>query len=151
MPELLPREWVDEIFKRLTIRFGTGFTNKYAGLNMEDVKVDWQRCLAGFQANPNAISYAFDHLSDASPNANHFRDLCRQAPSPKFDALPAPTAADSPAQRQAISELVKRACKAPKDPLEWARSLKAREEAGERLTLYQRDIWRRALRFKEDE
>lgn len=32
-----------------------------------------------------------------------------------------------------------------KDPLRWARRLKAREEAGHRLTIAQRDMWRQAL------
>lgn len=33
-----------------------------------------------------------------------------------------------------------------RDPKQWARDLRAREEAGERLTIAQRDSWRYALR-----
>ena len=34
------------------------------------------------------------------------------------------------------------------DPREWARRLQRREEAGEPLSLFQRDAWRRALRVR---
>lgn len=37
------------------------------------------------------------------------------------------------------------------DPLSWARRLRAREQAGERLSQFQRDAWREALRHEFDE
>ena len=38
---------------------------------------------------------------------------------------------------------------ATRDPKEWARKLKAREHAGERLSKTQRDVWREALGERE--
>ena len=145
MPDPLPRPWVDKIFQSITLRYGVGFMNRYAGLDIEDVKGEWCRALSGFQDNPKAIAYALDHLGDSSPNATQFRDLCRLAPSPRFDALPAPELVDSPASRAAAAAIARTAADSPADGLAWAKKLRAREEAGEKLTAFQREKWRLAI------
>lgn len=45
--------------------------------------------------------------------------------------------------REAVSRI---GAAGARDPRQWARDLKAREESGERLTIAQRDSWRYALR-----
>lgn len=47
---------------------------------------------------------------------------------------------------EALEKLATLRINEPKDPLDWARKLKARDEAGERLTPAQREMYQAALR-----
>jgi hypothetical protein len=39
----------------------------------------------------------------------------------------------------------------PKDSLQWARRLREREQAGDKLTQFQRECWRRVMRPQHDD
>ena len=141
----LPRLWVDELFKRLSLRYGQPFMAQYRGLSADDVKADWGDLLRGIDGK--AIAYALDALhSDKPPNALQFRDLCRAAPAahPTI-AIAAPKT--SPGDRERIDSMVSdlrgRLTAAANDlgpsPARTAARLRALQATGARLTLYQLD------------
>lgn len=82
------------------------------------------------------------------------REECPSLPltSDERLALPAP----NPARRQSFREKVTQLVKAmgqeePADPKAWARDLQRRDEAGEPMTIEQREAYRRALHYATDE
>ena len=78
----LPNNWVDRIFAKLTLVYGTDFTRRWEGLDVDDVKADWARELAMYQQAPAAIAYALENLPENKPpNVLQFRALCRAAPN----------------------------------------------------------------------
>jgi hypothetical protein len=139
-----PPEWVDAIFARLSLAYGVRFTQQWEGLNPEHVKAAWCKEMQGITSR--GIAYALQHLpGDFPPNAMQFRALCVAAPqrNDPVQALldgPKPTAA-TVARVRAAAEVLRK----PRDPRAWARALKAREEAGERLSPMQREAWRQSL------
>ncbi len=138
-----PAEWVDAVFARLSLAYGVRFTQQWEGLNPEHVKASWRRELDGITSR--GIAYALQHLPrDYPPNAMQFRALCVGAPTAQqaLKALDGPPVSKANVQRVADAVAVLRA---PKDPKAWAYRLKAREEAGERLSRVQREMWRAAL------
>lgn len=88
---MLPTRWVDELFGRLSLRYGAAFMAQYRDLDHAAVKADWADVLDGFERHPAAIKHALDALpADRPPNALQFREACRRAPTPAAPALPAP-------------------------------------------------------------
>ena len=75
----LPIEWVEKIFKKLTISYGVEFLNRYKGVPLVDVKTDWSEELRGFGGE--SISYALTHLPDRPPTAQQFKHLCISSPA----------------------------------------------------------------------
>jgi hypothetical protein len=81
----LPSTWIDRIFERLMLVYGTHFSSRYAGLDSTDVKAQWASELSGFDDKPTAIAWALTHLPvDQPPNVLQFRDLCRSALRDEF-------------------------------------------------------------------
>ena len=88
---MLPTRWADELFGRLSLRYGAAFLAQYRDLDLDAVKADWADVLDGFERFPEAIKHALTVLpADRPPNALQFRDACRRAPRPAQLALPAP-------------------------------------------------------------
>jgi hypothetical protein len=86
--QMLPAAWVDRIFARLTVRYGTAFRGRYAGVEEHLLHADWAEQLAGFLHHPDAIAYALNNLpDDRAPTVAEFRRLCNQAPPPPVAAL----------------------------------------------------------------
>lgn len=86
---MLPMKWIDEIFRRLSVRYGREFSLKYENLDPEAVKRDWQDFLVGFASRPDAIEYALKNLPDSKPpNVAEFAAICRRAPIKSELALP---------------------------------------------------------------
>lgn len=87
----MPESWVDELWARLTLRYGASFLRQYAELDLKAVKADWAQVLSGF--NRAAIRYGLDHLpADKAPNALQFRAICNAGPRDDgYLRLPAPT------------------------------------------------------------
>ncbi len=138
----LPSRWTDALFSKLTLIYGHNFLRQWDGIPIETVKAEWAEELTGFQQSPNAIKHGLDNVNpDKPPNVLQFKALCLKAPQYHPKALPAPKADD------AVVKAVVSAIKKPqgRDPKHWAHSLKAREEAGDKLTQAQRDMWRAAL------
>lgn len=143
MPQPLPL--IDQIFGKLTIRFGRDFLGRWEGLDIALVKDDWAEELNGLSTA--SILHALEHLPrERPPTVDQFRDLCCNAPTPAPKALPAPKA-DPERVAAAIERLRVHQNNHPKA---WAHALKAREEAGDRLTKAQRDMWREALNATEE-
>jgi hypothetical protein len=138
----LPDSWVDSLFARLQVRYGSAWTNLWQGIDPAAVKADWAEELAGFESNPAAIKHALDNLPpDRPPMSARFKALCLNRPEPMPKQLPAPKADD------AIVKAVVAAVKpsAGSDPKAWAYELRRRDRLGDRLTKAQRDMWRAAL------
>ena len=84
--------WVDRLFSRLQVRYGSAWTRMWVGIEPEAVKADWASMLGQlFDRNPSALVYGLDHLPDTPPTAGVFLKLCLAAPDER-KALPAPTA-----------------------------------------------------------
>lgn len=89
---MLQDSWVDSLFARMAVRYGSAWANKWEGLDMQSVRADWAEELAMFENWPEAIAYGLVNLPlDRPPNVGQFRDLCRGAPArrPKLQAVPA--------------------------------------------------------------
>lgn len=144
----LPEPWVDKLFQKLSVTYGQGFMRQYDGVDPADVKANWADELSAFQQSPEAIKYAIRHLpADRAPTVLQFKDLCRRAPDssfPRLAALPPPTQEPvDPVVAAKTLEAIR--SKSGLDPKQWARELRAKEQAGLKLTLFQRRCWREAL------
>lgn len=83
----LPQSWVEALFARLAVRYGTAFLRQYGDLDPAAVKADWAEVLGGIRGD--AIAYALQQLPvERPPNAMQFRDLARRAPAPTVPQLP---------------------------------------------------------------
>ena len=140
---MLPSRWVDELFERLGVRYGAAFMRQWPDADPAAVKADWANVLSGFGAHPDAIAYALENLPERPVNALQFRELCRRAPAPNAPRLPAPKA-DRSVAAAALAKLRTLRNREPSN--DWAVRLRSREQAGEPLTLAQREAWRVALR-----
>lgn len=133
----ISQAWVDSIFQKLVLVYGRDFIGRWEGLSLADVKDDWRRELAGFENWPAAIAHALANLPPAKPpTALEFRDLARKAPRKHVPALPNAKASPArmAAERRKLAALKAGASGAGLDHKAWARRLRAREAAGERLT-----------------
>lgn len=144
-PQPLSSQAIDQIFAQLHIVWGRNFLAQYEGQDLTVIKANWARTLAGLDRRPHAIAYAIENLPPKQMNALEFRDLCRRAPDPVQPRLP-PPAIDKARAREAL-RMARQALAGGADPLEWARKLQARERAGERLTLAQREGYQQALKL----
>ena len=138
-----PANWLDRVFGLMLARFGSAWTAKWAGIDIEAVRSDWANVLAGLQERPAAIRYGLDNLPDTPPTAVQFRTACNRMPEAMPVALPQP-----PASPEVVAKVRGAFVIDARDPLAWAYTLKAKEVSGCRLTPAQRDAWREALRSK---
>lgn len=136
--------WIDSLFAHLAAIYGARFTNQWPPGAVDSVRDEWAKILAPFENKPEAMQYALDNLpSDHVPMVLEIRDLCRQQAKPvSRRRLPAMTE-----EERAHALDILKAWDKPgrQDARDWARKLRAREMAGERLTLFQRNAWREAL------
>lgn len=141
----LPIAWVDKLFEKLSIRYGRDFLGRWEGMPIADIKTDWSDVLSGFKGHPDSIAWALDNLPESkAPTATEFRALCRKAPTPNVPQLEAPKASRErmAAELEKLEPIVKRK---EIDMKDWARRLKARDEAGERLKPIQIRFYKEAL------
>lgn len=76
----LPIEVIDELFARLSRRYGHRFMSLYDGLPVVDVKTDWAEVLAG--CRPEDFDFACANLPPGRPpDAGEFLALCRRRPN----------------------------------------------------------------------
>lgn len=144
----MPMRWVDKIFDKLAMVYGHQFLGRWSGLDLEKVKADWAHELDGFERLPDSISHALKHLpTDNPPTVLQFRDLCRKAPAPAYRALPAPEV--NQAVAQAALAKAHDAVRPYGDRLDPVLELRRRElEGDKRLTKFQREFWRIALKHE---
>jgi hypothetical protein len=134
--EALPSHWVDQLFRKLSIRYGRQFMARWDGIDESEVKADWACVLGGFWAHPDCIAYALDNLPpDRPPTATQFRELCRAKPdSSQAPQLQAPKP-DPQRVAAAMAPLAEVKAKAgPHNPRAWAHSLHAQIQAGRKVS-----------------
>jgi hypothetical protein len=128
----------DAVIAELTAAYGLRFLRGFDGVEPELMRRAWRRQL--MTLSPQHIAWALHHLPEQPPNAVQFRSLALQRPmrQQQLPELPAP-----PADPERVRQLMQPARDAPtRGPRQWAIDLKARELAGEHLTLAQREMWR---------
>jgi len=140
----LPDSWVEELFSRLAVRYGTAWTRMWEGIDAGAVRADWANELGGLETNPDAIKHGLANLPpDRPPTVTQFRALCIARPEPKQPQLPAPKASEESIKAAKASAARVTSASGNKD---WARALRSREQGGERLSAAQRTMWREALK-----
>lgn len=144
----LPGSWVDALFARLAVRYGTAWAAKWEGLDMAAVRADWAEELGGFGANPEALKRALANLPpDRPPTVAQFRALCIGSPGDVHDK---PKRLEAPSASPEVVAAVKAVATGPKsdvDPKAWAWALRRREHLLDRtLSAAQRAMWRAALK-----
>ena len=108
LPESLPDGWINSLFSRLQVRYGTAWLSMWNGIDIEAVKADWAHELAGFANKPAAIRHGLENLPpDRPPTVGQFRVLCRNAPELFPPALPLPAATAE--QKAAVRSLLEQA------------------------------------------
>ena len=150
----LPNSWVERLFARMAVRYGTGWTMLWTGIDPEAVKADWAEVLDRMQ--PESLSYALGFLPERPPTATQFLEICRRAP----DRTPKPMQIEGPLADPArvAAELARLRGIQKVGPKAWAYRLRDREAAqppksratftNHILTKAQRDMWREALGFE---
>lgn len=139
-------ETIDAIFTACMTRYGPSyFLSRWEGLKVSVVKADWARVLEGLERNPRAVRYALANLPDKPPMAHEFRAIASNCPEPRPACLEWEPKHDPArlAHNAALADLVRK--KAPSDPMAVAQGLRDRELAGEKLSMGQKDFWRRVL------
>lgn len=145
----MPAHYVDRIFTRLMVRYGSEWLRKWEGVPEDAVKADWADQLDGFERRPDCIRYALEHLPERAPSVTEFRAICNRMSEPAAPRLEAPKADPARVAREvAKMQAAKDAIRQAKD---WAYRLQASERAGERLSKAQRDMWRAALRAENEQ
>lgn len=140
----LPMPWIDKIFLKLTLTFGRDFLGRWEGIPIEDVKADWAHELRGLQQNPHAIAYGLEHcLGGKAPTVQEFKAICARRPDSAL-ALPAPPA-DPERVAAEMAKLAPARQPALIDHKAWAKRLKTRHEAGEKINMNQIRCYREAL------
>lgn len=144
----LPQPWVDRIFDKLTLVYGQSFLRRWADIDLAAVKADWAHELAGFQQHPRAIAWALRNLPpDKPPTVLEFRALARKAPPEEVPKLEAPKA--DPIRVEAeLAKLAPVRERPGVDGKEWARTLVARAQAGEKVRSLSLRFAREALGMK---
>jgi len=143
----MPSAWIDRIFEKLQLVYGSHFTGRWSGVSIEAVKADWAHELDGMEQHPESIKHALQHLPiDQPPTVLQFRELCRKALLPKHKELPAPPV--NPEAARAVAAKLAKVSQHIGDHLTPIRALMHRELAGpgHGLTKFQREFWRKALK-----
>lgn len=142
----LPLEWVEKIFKKLTLVYGRDFTARWEGLDAMEVKVDWAHELAGFQDNGKAIAHALQNLQGAKPpTVLEFRALAQKCPNANVALPPSEPAAPAVVAegKAALQRLKGNQSYGNKD---WAKRLVACADAGGKVRPYSLNLARAALK-----
>jgi len=74
----MQRSWVEEIHKRLTIRYGESFPRQYGDMPRDEIIADWCQALDGITAR--MVKLALSVLPERAMNASQFRLICLSAP-----------------------------------------------------------------------
>lgn len=139
-------ETIDAIFSACCVRYGTAyFLSRWEGQKLAAVKRDWARVLEGIERRQNAVRYALANLPEKPPMAHEFRAIASRCPEPRPACLEWEPKHDPArlAHNAALADLVRK--QAPSDPMAVAKGLRERELAGEKLSMGQKDFWRRVL------
>ena len=147
----LPTPWLDRIFDKLTLTYGQQFLRRWQDIDLNAVKSDWGHELAGFAQHPRAIAWALQHLPiDKPPTVLEFRALARKAPPEDAPKLEAPKADPSRVAAELAKLAPVRKARLYVDGRGWARTILAREAAGDRLNPTTLRFAREAMAEKQE-
>ena len=150
----LPTKAIDRLFERLMLTYGSEWTMKFEGIEMNGVKSMWAHELSSFADNLKILGWALENLPERCPNAIEFKKLCRQAPKPDTVMLDTPKAPADIVDAE-IAAMVKAVVKqtnpndSKRDYKAWAKKLKSRHDAGEKLEIFQIRSYKVALGITE--
>ena len=98
---------VEAIFTKCSLVYGRDFLVRWEGMNLDEVKADWERELGPLLAHPDAILYGLAHLPEKPPTVLAFRALCIQRPKRQELRLarPAPTEEERAKAKRILSGL----------------------------------------------
>ena len=133
----LPLPWVERIFEKLSLAYGTDFMDRWRDIDANAVKSDWGHELAAFENAPHAIAYALANLPEKPPTVLVFKAICRRAPAMETPQLPAPNANPERIKAElAKLEPMRRAIDSNRvvDRVAWAKSILVRRDAGEKIS-----------------
>jgi len=149
---VLPDSWISKIFEHMAGLYGSKFADLWNGSNMETVQRLWAEKLGGFKTMPGAIKEALDALDSKPwpPTLPEFIALCREAghrhSAPVQSLGYTPTAEEQAKAAEIIAKAADRMTKTDtRDHKLWAKRLKERHEAGEALSIIQRNAYQEAL------
>jgi hypothetical protein len=115
----LPNSWIDRIFARLLVRYGSAWLRLWESLDIEVVKADWAVVLGSMPTD--SLLYGLENLPDDRPpaTAQAFRAICLRRPD---RPLPALTHSYGKARPEVIAKLrqAAEAMRAGRGSREWA-------------------------------
>jgi hypothetical protein len=142
---------IDRLFHRLSATYGSDFLGRYKGQTENDLKAVWMHELASFEHHLGMLAWALENLPERAPNVIEFRNLARRAPQAEVPRLPEP-AADIERVNRELSKLGGLRKQLSNNPgggwKDWAWALKARDEAGEKMNVTVRAMYKSALRLE---
>jgi hypothetical protein len=150
----LPMKALERLFQRLSATYGSEFINKWDKMPIAEVKTAWAHELASFSGNLTVIVWALENLPERCLNAIEFKKLCRQAPKPDTKMLDVDKAPTHIVDAQ-IAEMVRVVTEQTnphdnkRDYKAWAKKLKARHDACEKLEIFQIRSYKVALGITE--
>lgn len=140
--QVLPFPWIDSLFARMLVRYGSAWVNLWEGVDMLAVKTDWATELGGL--TNDALKYGVVNLPlDKPPTLGQFKALCLRSPVGVQQRLLNEPKADPERVARIIASLRAKLAKRP--PLQWAYDLQERSKRGESMTIAQEIAWREAL------
>lgn len=137
--------------------YGSKFLDLWRMSDMEKVRDLWAEKLSGFRGMPGAIKEALDSLDSKPypPTLPEFLQMCREAAPRHLNKLAMLSYTQTPEERAKAQEIartvVEKIVRADeREHKAWAKRLKARDEASERLSLTQVSAYREALDSGDD-
>ncbi len=138
-PSALPDNWVGRIFDELLKLYGSRFADLWAGIDPAVMRAAWAQKLGGFINRPDCLKAAIVACDDipSCPNLPQFLHLCRDAARRTGSqnlALPEPHMSMEEASERVREVAAIAAVKQDfSASTEWAKKLRIRYMAGERL------------------
>lgn len=123
-PSRLPNEWIERLFLRFAAMYGSGWTDKWAGVPIDEVKATWAQDLGGFNGETlrRGLEHAKSHCQ-FPPSCPEFVAICRQfrADPAHQTYLPAPVNRMPAEVAAKVGEFLQAHGK--RDPKAWARKI----------------------------
>ena len=87
----IPDHWIARLFAKMLAIWGDGFTRKFAGVDLDDLKATWVQGLTGQNEAALKRGYAALFHEKYPPDLPRFIELCRIAPEHITHQFPAIT------------------------------------------------------------
>ena len=161
----LPDAWVSKIFQELQGNYGSRFFNQWKSgqvlsdgtdAGVKNAMDTWSRKLGGFADIPEVFKSVLSNLPVEPPSLPQFVELCREAGRRVNREKVAIDYKPTMEEQLAAAALIRKASesinRAPShDYKAWAKKLKARDEAGEPLSIVQKQAYKEALAGDEQQ